>query len=116
MLRLVTVSRVRSIGSRKQCSGLRVCCDTRPEILRTLESTPGLQPGVVTSIPVAGLELEGRSAPYAPYYPSAQPCVCVSSYMCQDGRIGSLHHLSVDMRQVSQTGRCNYQGQVRNAA
>ncbi|XP_043203288.1 uncharacterized protein LOC122371205 [Amphibalanus amphitrite] len=101
-----------SIGSRKQCSGFRVCCDTPPEVLRQLESTPGLRPGVVTSVPTAELELAGRSSPLAPHVSSSQPCVCVSSYLCQGGQIGASQQLLVDMRQVSQTGRCSYDGQV----
>ncbi|XP_043208698.1 uncharacterized protein LOC122374165, partial [Amphibalanus amphitrite] len=101
-----------SIGSRKQCSGFRVCCDTPPEVLRQLESTPGLRPGVVTSVPTAELDLAGRSSPLAPHVASSRPCVCVSSYLCQGGQIGASQQLLVDMRQVSQTGRCSYDGQV----
>ncbi|XP_037073684.1 uncharacterized protein LOC119094880 [Pollicipes pollicipes] len=94
------------LGPRKQCSGFRVCCELPESSRRRLQASPTLQSGVMTAVSTSGIDLFDRS------HVASQPCVCVSAYLCKGGEIYPPPQTPVDMRQVSRTGRCNYDGQV----
>ena len=98
-------------GPTNQCTGQFTICCKDEEKIQKIEAKPGVDRSVMTTIKDGISELFGGDGDSSSSRVGGE-CYCVAFYMCDGGVLAPEQAGKVDRRQISATGRCNYDNQL----